>query len=111
MPESFSPFGPESGPRLADVYWLRVEEIFHEALEIPVEARGAFLDERCGGDAVLEREVREILGGYETQNRLANATTPIEGSLFGAFEIVRKIGEGGMGAVYLARRHEDFEQR
>jgi eukaryotic-like serine/threonine-protein kinase len=98
-------------------YWQQVEEIFHQALDLPKDARAAFLDEHCSGNADLKREVRGILNGYEAQDRLDSANTPElnegsrEGSRYGAFEIVRKIGEGGMGAVYLARRHEDFEQR
>lgn len=98
---------------MADNYWLRVEEIFHQALEQPASGRSSFIHESCAGDRELELEVTEILNGYEAQDRLASSTTPasVENQRFGAFEIVRKIGEGGMGAVYLARRHEDFEQR
>jgi serine/threonine protein kinase len=100
---------PESGSG----YWQRVEEIFHQALDVPAEARTAFVRERCGGDAAMEREIQGILTGYEAQDRIGalHSSKPLEGARFGAFEIVRKIGEGGMGAVYLARRHGDFEQR
>ena len=97
---------PESGSG----YWQRVEEIFHQALDVPAEARTAFVRERCGGDAAMEREIQGILTGYEAQDRIGalHSSKPLEGARFGAFEIVRKIGEGGMGAVYLARRHGDF---
>jgi eukaryotic-like serine/threonine-protein kinase len=104
-------FEPMESRGMAD-YWRQVEEIFHEALELPVLARAAFLAERCAGDAGLEAEVRTILAGYEAQDAID--TPRVDGSQvgarFGAFEIIRKIGEGGMGAVYLARRHEDFER-
>jgi serine/threonine protein kinase len=91
----------------------QVEEIFHEALELHVNARAAFLSGRCAGAAALESEVHQILAGYEAQDHIDSdrAAGTQEGEHFGAFEIIRKIGEGGMGAVYLARRHEDFEQR
>jgi serine/threonine protein kinase len=93
-------------------YWQQVEEIFHQALELPVDARPAFLSERCAGDAALQSEVQQILAGYDAQDRIdsGRADESLEGARFGAFEIVHKIGEGGMGAVYMARRREDFEQ-
>jgi tetratricopeptide (TPR) repeat protein len=100
---------PASAPQ---GYWQHVEEIFHEALDVPAGERLLFLRERCKGDAGLEKDVREILDSYETQDRLTaqQATVSNAGTRFGAFEIVHKIGEGGMGVVYLARRCEDFDQ-
>jgi tetratricopeptide (TPR) repeat protein/tRNA A-37 threonylcarbamoyl transferase component Bud32 len=97
---------------MTDPYWQRVEAIFHAALERPPSARTAFVRDQCGGDAVIEAEVREILEGYETQDRLNGQPDGNAGQLrFGAFEAVHKIGEGGMGVVYLGRRLEDFEQQ
>jgi hypothetical protein len=34
-------------------YWQQVEEIFHQALDIPVDARSRFLSEHCGGNTAL----------------------------------------------------------
>jgi tetratricopeptide (TPR) repeat protein len=97
----------------AAAYWQRVEEMFHVALEMPPEARAEFLRDQCAGDIRLEREVREILRGYVEQEQLAAVTPdePATRTRYGAFEIVRKIGEGGMGAVYLGRRYKDFDQQ
>ena len=94
-------------------YWQRVEEVFHQALDLPAATRTSFIREHCAGDAAMEREVWGILSGYEAQDRISgeHATGSLDGARFGAFEIVSKIGEGGMGTVYLARRHADFEQR
>ena len=99
-------------------YWQRVEEIFHQALNLPAGDRAAFVRQLCAGDAAMEREIQGTLAGYEAQARISARSARqgienprMEGARFGAFEIVRKIGEGGMGAVYLARRQEDFEQR
>lgn len=41
--------------------WQQIEEILHTALELPPEARGAFLDGACEGDPGLRREVEELL--------------------------------------------------
>ena len=41
--------------------WRRVEALFHAARERPPEARPAFLEEACGGDLVLRREVLRLL--------------------------------------------------
>ena len=94
-------------------YWRRVEEVFHEALEQPEGSRTAFVAERCAGDAAMESEVRGILAGYSAQDRVSagQAAKSPDGARFGAFELVERIGEGGMGAVYLARRRGDFDQR
>src|SRR5579863_9197741 len=106
---------PETGR--SATYWQQVEEIFHQALDLAPEARAAFVRGRSAGDADMEREVLGTIAGYEAQEQISarisaqQTTKSLEGARFGPFEIVRKIGEGGMGAVYLARRHEDFEQR
>jgi tetratricopeptide (TPR) repeat protein len=94
-------------------YWQRVEEAFHQALETSGDEREQFFLKCRAQDPAFEREVRQILNSYEKQEQLSalQNETSIEGKRYGAFEIVRKIGEGGMGALYLARRHGDFEQR
>ncbi len=98
-------------PDLGQPYWALVEEIFHRALTVSIERRADLVRASCGGDAQLERDVHEILSGYEEQCRLSKLPDPSTATVrFGAFEIVRKIGEGGMGTVYLGRRYEDFEQ-
>src|SRR5580700_8141626 len=102
---------PEIEPGSKD-YWRQVEEIFHAALDLPAQERPEFLRAHCGGEK-LEREVRELLEGYETQERLSAAvpTDAAAGRRYGPYEVIRKIGAGGMGEVYLAQRREDFELR
>jgi tRNA A-37 threonylcarbamoyl transferase component Bud32 len=102
---------PEIEPGSKD-YWRHVEEIFHAALDLPAPERPEFLRAHCGGQK-LEQEVRELLEGYETQERLrANVPAdPAAGRRYGPYEVIRKIGAGGMGEVYLAQRREDFELR
>ena len=97
-------------------HWQKVKTIFHTALECPRAQRAAYLDKACQGDAALRQEVADLLAAHEeTGDFLAQpavaeaAPTFVEstelatGQRVGPYEIQRKIGEGGMGEVYLAR--------
>lgn len=93
------------------------KSIFQQAVELPADDRAGFLDEACGDDARLRREVDELLqfdpGAVEVQgpDPLAPATAasprshPI-GSFAGPYEILADLGEGGSADVYLARRRD-----
>jgi serine/threonine protein kinase len=102
-----------SQPESKNLHWQRAEELFHLALAMPTGERAHFLSEECGADSALERDVSEILQSYLEQEKLTDPTweTGPLGQRYGAFELVSKLGEGGMGTVYLAERHGDFEQR
>lgn len=99
-------------PRAERDYWQQVEELFHEALALPAAARAAFLRENCNGNAEMEQDTQEILESYEAQEDAISQTAAALGGGMrcGAFELLSKLGEGGMGTVYLARRCGDFEQ-
>ena len=45
--------------------WRRVEELFHAALDLSPDARGAFLEKACGEDAGLRRHVELLLSKDE----------------------------------------------
>lgn len=107
--------------------WQRLNEIFAAALELDTVARAAFLDQTC--DADLRAEVEALLAANRrvvSQEFLArdilDAATRVlcsseteetlEGVLIGSYKVVREIGRGGMGAVYLAERADDqFRQQ
>ena len=97
--------------------WSRLELLFEQALARPDHARAAFLDDACGGDAALRREVEALLDAHaSTEGPLERLAVglgagPVDrgvsdwtGRRVGPYTVVREIGRGGMGTVYLARR-------
>jgi eukaryotic-like serine/threonine-protein kinase len=98
--------------------WQTVSQIFEAALDLPSHERDRFIREACGGNPELEREVIRLLtadekagsflegpalGTLPAQSHLAASPLLADGLVIaGRFEIVRFIGEGGMGQVYEA---------
>ncbi|MEP7077226.1 MAG: serine/threonine-protein kinase [Acidobacteriota bacterium] len=102
--------------------WEQVKGIFSAALEFDPEGRKYFVIEQCDGDEDLRGEIESWLASYaETDDfietgvfsaeSLIDNPSPMAGKLFGNFQIIREIGSGGMGTVYLAKRTDgEFEQ-
>ncbi|MEX2466564.1 MAG: serine/threonine-protein kinase [Gemmatimonadota bacterium] len=101
--------------------WPRVEELFHAALEVDESRRDEFLRERCGDDTALYSDVARLLeADAQSRDRIGRTvrdaagaveTDAFVGRAVGRWRLVREIGRGGMGTVYLAARAEgDFEQ-
>ncbi len=92
--------------------YQKVKEIFNSVLDIGPEGRGAFLDERCDGDGDLRKEVERLLASHDSEflelPAIGNFAEMITGDLsrsgevIGHYDVIRKIGSGGMGDVYLA---------
>jgi hypothetical protein len=101
--------------------WQRLKDILADALEQPsFEGRTAVLRQSCADDTALLREAEKLLALDTTAleefaefaaTRLRLDERDRIGERIGAYAIVKELGRGGMGAVYLAERADgQFEK-
>jgi len=97
--------------------WRRVQLLFERAVELDPASRSRYLDEACRADPSLRDEVEALIraeqaaGQGEFLGRAVRdaaqhfATREIHpGERFDEYSLVRELGSGGMGAVWLAER-------
>jgi serine/threonine protein kinase len=97
----------------------KAEELFQEAADLPHEKRSAFLEERCTSDAALRAEVEALLAGLEqgrigslnAVEQMCEGEVDIVGTSIGPYKLLEMIGEGGLGAVYMAQQVEPVRRK
>ena len=97
---------PHTRPMTTD-RWSRVNELFHQALELHDGAREDFLARACGDDATLRAEVDSLLAAHGQASGGFLETPLLEERPLrevGPWRVVRELGRGGMGTVFLAER-------
>jgi non-specific serine/threonine protein kinase/serine/threonine-protein kinase len=90
----------------------RVQEIVGRALELQVSEREELLRNECGQDDPLRAEVERVLRAAalaDTTGFLADAD-PLIGVSIGPYRIQQRIGEGGLGVVYLAEQQAPMKR-
>jgi eukaryotic-like serine/threonine-protein kinase len=100
--------------------WERIQQIFDEASQLPIEGRQEWVANACQGDRTLYLQVESLLlaldqeGGF-LENQIASYAAHVSvGSIperIGAYRVISEIGRGGMGVVYLAERADGQYQR
>jgi serine/threonine protein kinase len=94
----------------APANWRRISDLFHAAVDRDPAARATFLDAECP-DPALRREVESLIANHEAATgflerpaiesaELLEAAVP--GQRIAHYEVLREIGRGGMGVIYLA---------
>jgi eukaryotic-like serine/threonine-protein kinase len=101
----------------------RAHAIFATVLDEPPARQAALMEELCGGDRALREWVESLLQAEDAEHPLLDAGLPdlsallladadVSGLVVGAYRVVREIGRGGMGRVFLAERDDgEFEHR
>jgi serine/threonine protein kinase len=97
--------------------WQQVKALFLTAVELDTGKRQEFLTSSCGDDQALREVVERMIvadagSARELESPFLNAFSDSSwlGKRVGVYRVLEQLGRGGMGAVFLARREDEFDQ-
>ncbi len=100
--------------------WKKIKQLFNQCIDMDSEQVDRYLSENTRGEDEIYHQVKQMLEIDSTQssaitqsvsstvqNYVSQQFSLQQGDHIGAYEIISKIGEGGMGTVFLAHRNDD----
>src|SRR5215472_15569048 len=103
-------------------HWEHIQSLFLEAVDLAPDKQASFLDTACAGDAEVRREVESLIAHDSSDEHLISDALEdtavslfeseiLTGTRLGVWRVLKEIGRGGMGTVYLACRDDDQFQK
>lgn len=104
--------------------WRKIKKIFSSALEKEEQERENYIKKACGDDHELLQEVQSLLASHENPGPLDKSpeelksslitrleTQSVKGKQISRYKLIKELGHGGMGNVYLAERADGQYQQ